>query len=69
MKYDEKKDGMLSIMINICTRVVTMIFIVITLFRNFFSPSGELYMGISGESCSWELFPDLLLQSFISKRI
>lgn len=46
MKYDEKKDGMLSIMINICTRVVTMIFIVITLFRKFFSPSGELYMGI-----------------------
>ncbi len=46
MKYDEKRDGMFSIMINICTRVVTMIFIVITLFRKFFSPSGELYMGI-----------------------
>lgn len=46
MKYDEKKDGMLSIMINICTRVVTMIFIVITLFKKFFSPSGELFMGI-----------------------
>lgn len=46
MKYDEKRDGMFSIMINICTRVVTMIFIAITVFRKFFTSSGELYMGI-----------------------
>lgn len=46
MRYDGNKDGMLSVMINICTRVVTMIFIMITLFRKFFTPSGELYMGI-----------------------
>ena len=46
MRYDEKKDGMLSIMINICTRVVTMIFIMITLFRKFFDPTGNLIMGL-----------------------
>ena len=46
MRYDRNKDGMLSVMINICTRVVTMIFIMITLFRKFFTPSGELYMGL-----------------------
>ena len=46
MKHSENNDGMLSVMINICTRVVTMIFIMITIFRKFFSSSGNLYMGI-----------------------
>ena len=46
MKHSENNDGMLSVMINICTRVVTMIFIMITIFRKFFSPSGDLYMGL-----------------------
>ena len=46
MKHSENNDGMLSVMINICTRVVTMIFIMITIFRKFFSPSGNLYMGL-----------------------
>lgn len=45
MRYDGNKDGMLSVMINICTRVVTMIFIMITLFRKFFNSTGELYVG------------------------
>lgn len=45
MKHSENNDGMLSVMINICTRVVTMILIMITIFRKFFSSSGELYMG------------------------
>ena len=45
MRYDGNKDGMLSVMINISTRVVTMIFIMITLFRKFFNPTGELYVG------------------------
>ena len=46
MRNRENKDGMISVMINICTRVVTMIFIMITLFRKFFDPSGDLSMGI-----------------------
>ena len=46
MKHSENNDGMFSVMINICTRVVTMIFIMITIFRKFFSSSGELYMGL-----------------------
>ena len=46
MKHSVNNDGMLSVMINICTRVVTMIFIMITIFRKFFSSSGELYMGL-----------------------
>ena len=46
MKHSENNDGMLSVMINICTRVVTLIFIMITIFRKFFSSSGNLYMGI-----------------------
>lgn len=46
MKHSDNNDGMLSVMINICTRVVTMIFIMITIFRKFFSSSGELYMGL-----------------------
>ena len=46
MKHSENNDGMLSVMINICTRVVTLIFIMITIFRKFFSQSGELYMGL-----------------------
>ncbi len=46
MKHNENNDGMLSVMVNICTRVVTMIFIMITLFRKFFSSSGDLYMGL-----------------------
>lgn len=45
MKHSENNDGMLSVMINICTRVVTMILIMITIFRKFFSSSGDLYMG------------------------
>ena len=46
MKHSVINDGRLSVMINICTRVVTMIFIMITIFRKFFSSSGELYMGL-----------------------
>ena len=46
MKHSVNNDGMLSVMINICTRVVTMIFIMITIFRKFFNSSGELYMGL-----------------------
>ena len=47
MKHNENKDGMISVMINICTRVVTMIFIMITLFRKFFDPTGNLSMGLN----------------------
>ena len=46
MKHNENKDGMISVMINICTRVVTMIFIMIIFFNKFIVPSGELYMGL-----------------------
>ncbi|MCR4949607.1 MAG: DUF3021 domain-containing protein [Treponema sp.] len=46
MKHSVNNDGMLSLMINICTRVVTLIFIMISVFRKFFSQSGELYMGL-----------------------
>ncbi len=41
MKHSENNDGMLSVMINICTRVVTMIFIMITIFKKFFSSAGS----------------------------
>ncbi len=44
MRNRENKDGMISVMINICTRVVTMIFIMIIFFNKFIVPSGELYM-------------------------
>jgi hypothetical protein len=46
MKHIENNDGMISVMINICTRVVTMIFIMITIFRKAFNPSGDLSMGL-----------------------
>ena len=46
MRNNENKDGMISVMINICTRVVTMIFIMIIFFNKFIVPSGELYMGL-----------------------
>lgn len=46
MKHNENNDGMISVMVNICTRVVTMIFIMITIFRKVFSSSGELVMGL-----------------------
>lgn len=46
MRNSENKDGMISVMINICTRVVTMIFIMIIFFNKFIVPSGELYMGL-----------------------
>ena len=46
MRNRENKDGMISVMINICTRVVTMIFIMIIFFNKFIVPSGELYMGL-----------------------
>lgn len=46
MKHMENNDGMISVMINICTRVVTMIFIMITIFRKAFDPSGDLSMGL-----------------------
>ena len=46
MRNRENKDGMISVMINICTRVVTMIFIMIIVFNKFIVPSGELYMGL-----------------------
>ncbi len=46
MSNRENKDGMISVMINICTRVVTMIFIMIIFFNKFIVPSGELYMGL-----------------------
>ena len=46
MRNRENKDGMISVMINICTRVVTMIFIMIIFFNKFIVTSGELYMGL-----------------------
>lgn len=46
MRNRENKDGMISVMINICTRVVTMIFIMIIFFNKFIVPYGELYMGL-----------------------
>ena len=46
MKHSVNNDGMLSLMINICTRVVTLIFIMISVFRKFFTSSGNLYMGL-----------------------
>ena len=44
MKNDEKNDGMISVMINICTRVVTIIFIMITIFRKAFDPAGTIIL-------------------------
>ena len=46
MRNRENNKGMISVMINICTRVVTMIFIMIIFFNKFIVPSGELYMGL-----------------------
>lgn len=46
MKRSDSKKEMLSVMTNICARVVTLIFVFITLFRKFFNPSGNLMMGI-----------------------
>lgn len=44
-RFDNKKE-MFSVMTNICARVVTLIFVFITLFRKFFNSSGNLSMGI-----------------------
>lgn len=44
MKNNEKNDGMISVMINICTRVITMIFVMITIFRKAFDPSGTIIL-------------------------
>lgn len=44
---NENKDSMISVMINICTRVVTLIFIMITIFRKCFNPSGDLSLGVN----------------------
>ena len=44
MKNNEKNDGMISVMINICTRVVTIIFIMITIFRKAFDPAGTIIL-------------------------
>ena len=46
MKSTNKKKEMFSVMTNICARVVTLIFVFITLFRKFFNPSGNIMMGI-----------------------
>ena len=46
MKCSDSKKEMFSVMTNICARVVTLIFVFITLFRKFFNPSGNLMMGI-----------------------
>ncbi len=46
MKRSDSKKEMFSVMTNICARVVTLIFVFITLFRKFFNPSGNLMMGI-----------------------
>lgn len=40
MKGSEKTEGMISVMINICTRVVTLIFIIVSFFANFFRTNG-----------------------------
>lgn len=44
---NENKDSMISVMINICTRVVTLIFIMITIFRKCFNASGDLSLGVN----------------------
>lgn len=44
---NENKDSMISVMINICTRVVTLIFIMITIFRKCFNASGDLFLGVN----------------------
>ena len=46
MNCSENKSDMFPVMVNICARVVTLIFIFIALFRKFFNPSGNLMMGI-----------------------
>ena len=46
MNCSENKSDMFPVMVNICARVVTLIFIFITLFRKFFNPTGNLVMGI-----------------------
>ncbi len=46
MKRSDSKKEMFSVMTNICARVVTLIFVFITLFRKFFNSSGNLMMGI-----------------------
>ncbi len=46
MNYSDNKNELISIMLNICARVVSLIFIFITLFRKFFNPTGNLVMGI-----------------------
>ena len=46
MNCSENKSDMFPVMVNICARVVTLIFVFITLFRKFFNPSGNLMMGI-----------------------
>jgi len=48
MNKEERKE-ILSVMINICTRVVTLIFIVVSLFNElgFFSRNGELSWGLN----------------------
>ncbi|MCR5080648.1 MAG: DUF3021 domain-containing protein [Treponema sp.] len=44
---NENKDSMISVMINICTRVVTLIFIMITIFRKCFNSSGDLSLNVN----------------------
>lgn len=44
MKNNEKNDSIISVMINICTRVITMIFIMITIFRKAFEPTGTIIL-------------------------
>lgn len=46
MKNNEKNDGMISVMINICTRVITLIFIMITVFRKAFDPTGTIILSL-----------------------
>ena len=46
MNCSENKSDMFPVMVNICARVVTLIFVFIALFRKFFNPSGNLMMGI-----------------------
>lgn len=46
MNTSEEKNEMLSVMINICTRVVTMIFIIITLFTLILGNPDELHFSI-----------------------
>ena len=47
MKHIENNDGMISVMINICTRVVTLVFMIATVFILIFSDDKDIRWSIT----------------------